>query len=158
MIEESKKSFYHICVAQYTRLFAMVNLFQLKASKGCSDGSFKDLLTLLKGMLPQGNAIPKNIYEVKQIIYLLGLEVKKSMHVRMIAFYIVGLSMKTLRNDLFVDSTDSIVEKTAVMTRTVTKENAGLKWCFGTFSSFLVCSIGLQTKRVRIVAIVKREA
>jgi hypothetical protein len=39
----------------------------------------------------------------------------------MIAFYIVGLSMKTLRNALFVDSTDSIVEKTAVMTRTATE-------------------------------------
>jgi hypothetical protein len=40
------------------------------------------------------------------------------MHVRMIAFYIVGLSMKTLRNALFVDSIDSIIEKTAEMRRT----------------------------------------
>jgi hypothetical protein len=30
---------------------------------------------LLKDMLPQGNAIPEIIYEAKQIIYLLGLEV-----------------------------------------------------------------------------------
>jgi hypothetical protein len=57
----------------------------------------------------------------------------------MIAFYIVGPSMKTLRNALFVDSTDSIVEKTAVMTRTATKaEKGGLKRCFATFISFLV--------------------
>jgi hypothetical protein len=48
----------------------------------------------------------------------------------MIAFYIVEVSMKTLRNALFVDLTDSIVEKTAVMTRTVIEEKAGLKWCF----------------------------
>jgi hypothetical protein len=41
------------------------------------------------------------------------------MHARMIAFYIVDLSTKTSRNALFVDSTDSIIEKTAVMTRTV---------------------------------------
>jgi hypothetical protein len=27
MIEDSKKSFYHGCVAQYTRLFAIVKLF-----------------------------------------------------------------------------------------------------------------------------------
>jgi hypothetical protein len=27
MIEDSKKPFYHGCVAQYTRLFAMVKLF-----------------------------------------------------------------------------------------------------------------------------------
>jgi hypothetical protein len=34
VIEESKRSFYHGCAAQYTRLFAMVKLFQLKASNG----------------------------------------------------------------------------------------------------------------------------
>jgi hypothetical protein len=59
---------------------------------------------------------------------------------RMIAFYIVGLSTKTSRNALFMDSTDSIVEKTAVMMRIATeiKEKVGLKNIFGTFLSFLV--------------------
>jgi hypothetical protein len=42
----------------------------------------------------------------------------------MIAFYIMGLSTKTLRNALFVDLTNSIVEKTTVMTRTKTLRNA----------------------------------
>jgi hypothetical protein len=56
----------------------------------------------------------------------------------MIAFYIVGLSTKTLRNDLFVDSIDSIIEKMAVMMRTTTEENAGLKMCFSTFLLFLI--------------------
>jgi hypothetical protein len=62
------------------------------------------------------------------------------MRARMIAFYIVGLSTKTLKNTLFVDSTDSIVEKMVVMMTTVKEieENAGLKRCFGTFLSFLV--------------------
>jgi hypothetical protein len=32
MIEDSKKSLYHGCAAQYMRLFTMVKLFQLKAS------------------------------------------------------------------------------------------------------------------------------
>jgi hypothetical protein len=57
---------------------------------------------------------------------------------RMIAFYIVGLSIRTLRNTLFVDSADSIIEKMVVMTRITTEEKAGLKRCFGTFLSFLV--------------------
>jgi hypothetical protein len=35
------------------------------------------------------------------------LEVEKSTRARMIAFYIVGPSMQTLRNALFVDSIDS---------------------------------------------------
>jgi hypothetical protein len=49
----------------------------VKASNGWSDCSFKDLLTLLKDMLPQGNAVPETVYEAKQIICLLGLEVEK---------------------------------------------------------------------------------
>jgi hypothetical protein len=58
----------------------------------------------------------------------------------MIAFYIVDLSTKTSRNALFVDLTDSIIEKTVVITRTATEieENVGLKRCFGTFLSFLI--------------------
>jgi hypothetical protein len=73
-----------------------------------------------------------------QIICPLALEVKKSTCARVIAFYIMGLNMKTLRNVLFVDLTDSIVEKTTVTMRTATEEKAGLKRCFGTFLSFLV--------------------
>jgi hypothetical protein len=58
----------------------------------------------------------------------------------MIAFYIMDLRTKTLRNALFVDSTDSIIEKTTVMMRTATEteEKAGLKRCFGTFLLFLI--------------------
>jgi hypothetical protein len=60
------------------------------------------------------------------------------MHEGMIAFYIVGLSMKTLRNALFMDSIDSIVEKTMMLMRNAIEEKADLKRCFGTFLSFLV--------------------
>jgi hypothetical protein len=62
------------------------------------------------------------------------------MRVRMVAFYIVELSMKISRNTLFMDSIDSIVEKTSVMTRTVIEieEKTGLKRCFDTFLPFLI--------------------
>jgi hypothetical protein len=68
------------------------------------------------------------------------LEAEKPTRTRMIAFYIMGLSMKTLRNVLFVVSTDSIVKKTTMMMRntTETEEKADIKRCFGTFLSFLV--------------------
>jgi hypothetical protein len=49
-----------------------------------------------------------------------------------IAFYIVGLRTKTLRNALFVDSTDSIIEKMVVMMRTAIEEKVSLKMCFYT--------------------------
>jgi hypothetical protein len=55
----------------------MVNIFQLKESNEWSDSSFMDLLTLLKDMLPQGNVVPETIYDAKQIIYSLSLEVEK---------------------------------------------------------------------------------
>jgi hypothetical protein len=41
----------------------MVKLFQLKASNGWSDCSFKNLLLLLKDMLPQVNAVPETVYK-----------------------------------------------------------------------------------------------
>jgi hypothetical protein len=76
----------------------------------------------------------------------------------MITFYIVCLSMKTSTNAFFVDSTDSIVEKTVVMTRTTTEteEKARLKdvLALSYHSSFeaLVCKQG-----VRIVAIAQKK-
>jgi hypothetical protein len=46
--------------------------------------------------------------------------------------------MKTLRNVLLVELTNSIVEKMAVMTITATEEKVGQKRCFDTFLVFLV--------------------
>jgi hypothetical protein len=56
----------------------------------------------------------------------------------MITFYIVGLSTKILRNDLFVDSTVSIIEKMTVMMRNITEEKTGQKgvMVFSYYSSF----------------------
>jgi hypothetical protein len=70
----------------------------------------------------------------------------------------MDLSTKTSRNALFVDSSDSIVEKTAVMTRsaTETEEKAVLKRCFGTFLSFLILSVGLQTRSQNCCDVTKR--
>jgi hypothetical protein len=70
----------------------------------------------------------------------------------MIAFYIVGRSMKTLRNTLFVDLTDSIVGKMTVMTTIATEERAGLKGVLvlSYHSSFE--ALVYKQKGVRIVA------
>jgi hypothetical protein len=65
IIKNSNKPFYDGCVVRHTSLFTMVKLFQLKASNGWSDGSFKDLLTLPKNLLLQGNSVPKTVYEAK---------------------------------------------------------------------------------------------
>jgi hypothetical protein len=65
MIEDSNRPFYDGCAVRYMRLFVMVKLFQLKVSKGWSDDSFKDLLTLFKDMLPQGKSVLETVYEAK---------------------------------------------------------------------------------------------
>jgi hypothetical protein len=43
----------------------MVKLFQLKVSNGWRDCSFKDLLMLLKDMLPEGDVVLETVYEAK---------------------------------------------------------------------------------------------
>jgi hypothetical protein len=85
---------------------------------------------------------------------------RKSMRARMITLYIVDLSTKTLRNALFVDSIDSIIEKTTMILRTATEteEKMDLK-CVLVLSyhpSFeaLVC----KQEGVRIVVMTQREA
>jgi hypothetical protein len=78
-------------------------------------------------MLPQDNAVSEIIYEVKQIIYPLGLEVENIHACKNDCILYRGAKYEDLENALFVDSTDSIIKKTAVMTKTATKENVGLK-------------------------------
>jgi hypothetical protein len=70
----------------------------------------------------------------------LGLEAEKSMHAKMIVFYIMGLSMNPSTNALFVDLINSIIEKMAVMRRIASEieEKVGLKRYFGTFLSFVI--------------------
>jgi hypothetical protein len=71
---------------------------------------------------------------------------------RMIALYIVGLSMKTLRNALFVDSSNAIVEMNSVMMRTAIEEKAGLKGILVlSYHSSFVALVWKQ-KGVKIVA------
>jgi hypothetical protein len=74
------------------------------------------------------------------------------------AFYIVAMSMGTLRNALFVDSIDSIVEKMTMTMRTATKEMMSLKRCFGTFLLFSFEALICKQKRVRIIAMAQRDA
>jgi hypothetical protein len=82
----------------------------------------KDLLMLIKYMLPQGNAVPETVYEAKQIIYPLGLEMEKIKPCKNDCILYHGTEYEDHKNDIFVDSTDSIIKKTTVMMRTATKK------------------------------------
>jgi hypothetical protein len=140
MITDSKKPFYHGYVAQYTRLFTMVKLFQLKASNRWSNCSFKDLLTLLKDMLPQGNTVPKTVYEAKQIICSLGLEVETIHVCKNDCILYRGPEYKDHEKcpicglDRFNHRKDGGDDKNYNRNR----RKCGLKRCFGIFQSFLI--------------------
>ena len=75
-VKDSKKPLYPGC-HKYSRLSGDLKILQLKASHGWTDKSFKQLLDLLKDMLPEGNQVAGSVYEAKKIICPLGLEVER---------------------------------------------------------------------------------
>jgi hypothetical protein len=119
----------------------------MKLSNRWSDGSFKDLLMLLKDMLSQDNAVPETVYETKQIIYLLGLEVKKMHEYKNDCIIYHGAEYEDLEKcpicglDWFNRRKDGGDDKN------YNRRKGRPKRCFGTFLSFLVSSTGLQTKK-----------
>jgi len=72
----SVKPLYLGCTT-FTRLSRVLALVNLKERFGWSDKSFTELLVLLKNMLPEDNMLPKNHYEVKKILCLVGMEYQK---------------------------------------------------------------------------------
>ncbi|XP_058753332.1 uncharacterized protein LOC131626522 [Vicia villosa] len=61
----------------FTRLSAVLKLFNRKAINGWTDKSFAELLQLLTQMLPEGNILPSRYYEAKKILCPMGLEYEK---------------------------------------------------------------------------------
>ena len=74
--EASKKSLYPVC-KKYSKLSAVLTLFNIKSKHGWTDISFTSLLTALSDMLPGGNEIPKYYYYAKKLMCPFGLEYKK---------------------------------------------------------------------------------
>jgi hypothetical protein len=69
-----------------SKLEADIMLLELKSTHGFSDKGFDDLLGVVRKLLPDPNELLGKTYLAKQMICPIGLEVKKSMHVRMIAY------------------------------------------------------------------------
>ncbi|XP_027362812.1 uncharacterized protein LOC113870421 [Abrus precatorius] len=76
LCSDSEKPLYPNCT-KFTRLLAILRLFNLKARNGWSDKSFTELLELLKEMLSKGNTLPSRNYEAKKVLCPMGLEYKK---------------------------------------------------------------------------------
>ncbi|KAI5324005.1 hypothetical protein L3X38_033078 [Prunus dulcis] len=62
---------------KYTKLSALVKLYNLKAKHGMSDVCFTELLILQGDLLQEGNTIPTSMYEAKKTLCALGLSYEK---------------------------------------------------------------------------------
>ncbi|KAL6320534.1 hypothetical protein AAG906_007613 [Vitis piasezkii] len=76
LLEDAKKPLYPSCI-KFTKLSALVKLYNVKARYGWSDKSFSNLLQILGDMLPVNNEMPLSVYEVKKTLNALGMEYKK---------------------------------------------------------------------------------
>ncbi|XP_074291905.1 uncharacterized protein LOC141618722 [Silene latifolia] len=75
-LKDAEMPLYKSC-KNYTKLPAVVKLYNLKATNGWSDKSFTQLLELLKDMLPEDNVLPNRTYAAKKILRGIGMKYVK---------------------------------------------------------------------------------
>ncbi|XP_021727425.1 uncharacterized protein LOC110694556 [Chenopodium quinoa] len=76
LLNDYEKPLYEGCT-KYTRLSAILKLYNLKAGHGWTDTSFNVLLELVKDMLPKDNVLPIGTYEAKKTLSSMGLPYEK---------------------------------------------------------------------------------
>ncbi|XP_073279526.1 uncharacterized protein [Primulina huaijiensis] len=76
ILEDADKPLYPGC-AKFTKLSAVVKLFNLKAKYSWRDKSFTDLLILFGEMLPDHNELLSSLYDAKKSLRALGIDYVK---------------------------------------------------------------------------------
>ncbi|WVY99056.1 hypothetical protein V8G54_031207 [Vigna mungo] len=76
LTSDAKTPLYNGCTS-FTRLSAILKLFNLKARNGLSDTSFTELLSLIKDMLPQDNVLPSRMYDARKMLSSIGISYEK---------------------------------------------------------------------------------
>ncbi|XP_074283850.1 uncharacterized protein LOC141608390 [Silene latifolia] len=72
LTEACELPLYHGC-DKYTKLSAVLTLFNIISNHGWSDTSFMELLEALQDMFPEGNQLPKSNYYAKKLLCPLDL-------------------------------------------------------------------------------------
>ena len=75
MLQDHKKLLYPNCEDGQKKLGTTLELLQWKAENGITDKGFKNLLKIIKKMLPRDNVLPPSTYEANKVVCPLGLEV-----------------------------------------------------------------------------------
>src|ERR1051325_5180436 len=76
LVSDAEKLLNKDCT-KFTRLSAVLKLYNLKARNGWSDKSFKELLALLRDMIPKDNVLPNRTYEAKKMLCSIGMSYDK---------------------------------------------------------------------------------
>ena len=76
MVSDAEKPLYKGCT-KFSRLSAVLKLYNLKAGNGWSDKSFTELLALMREMLPDDNVLPNRTYEAKKMLCSIGMSYDK---------------------------------------------------------------------------------
>ncbi|GKD37201.1 putative reverse transcriptase domain-containing protein [Tanacetum coccineum] len=76
LLLDEEKPLYKGC-PNFTKLFAIVNLLNLKGNYGASNKFFTKLLGLLKKMLPAGNEMVEKTYQAKKLMRMMRSGYKK---------------------------------------------------------------------------------
>ncbi|XP_052297002.1 uncharacterized protein LOC127902216 [Citrus sinensis] len=76
LLADAEKKLYPGC-SKFTKLSALVKLYNLKARNGWSYRRLSDLLKLLREMLPDNNEMPCSMYEAKKTLNALGMDYEK---------------------------------------------------------------------------------
>ena len=76
LLEDAEKPLYPNCT-KFTKLSALVKLYNFKANSGMSNTHFSDMLMLFGDMLPANNELPLSIYETNKSLAALGMEYEK---------------------------------------------------------------------------------
>lgn len=76
LISDAETPLYEGCT-KFTKLLAVIKLYNLKTCHGWTDRSFTELLKLLKDMLPSDNVLPSRTYDAKKLLGTVGLNYEK---------------------------------------------------------------------------------
>ncbi|KAL6347804.1 hypothetical protein AAG906_026333 [Vitis piasezkii] len=89
LLEDAEKPLYPGCM-KYTKLSALVKLYNLKARYGWFDKGFSELLQLLQllgDMLPLNNEMSLSMYEAKKTFVLLEGKIKKGVPAKVLWYF-----------------------------------------------------------------------
>ncbi|XP_074573987.1 uncharacterized protein LOC141830448 [Curcuma longa] len=67
LLEDAETPLFPGCTT-YTKLSAVVTLYNYKSTNGHTDTSFNELLKILGGMLPEKNTLPENVYSMRKLL------------------------------------------------------------------------------------------